>query len=337
MNIFKTGCAGRSLAVALLMAMMLAARTAAGTAQRPAVERWKVVEVGVAASEADEACLGRPVALALDAVSLYIADAQDGAIKVFSKDGIFRGVVGRKGRGPGELSFPSGVSVLGGRVYVADKFNRRVQIFDGAGKPCGGFPVAFAPDKVLALDRGTLLVTSNPAGRQMAEKMLHIYDVDGRLRWEGLEAQASTDAVFDAFRNMILVCPGASGDFFVVFRSGERRILHFAGSGVLLAGISVDERYAFRAVDLPFQGPKKRLLGFCWAAAWDRGSFFLAVPAPVDGKDLGPGKILSIIDGQGRLTGSVELPCPVHRFVVEGRRIFAVDDDGGLRIFEVVR
>lgn len=329
----KTRCAAILIAVVVLAAALPDARAA----ERSAVERRKVIEVPVAPSEADEACLGRPLSLALDADSLYIADAQDGAIKIFSKDGKFRGTIGRKGNGPGELSFPSGVSVLGGRVYVADKFNRRVQVFDGAGKPCGGFPVSFAPDKIHALDGGRLLVTSNPAGRQAAEKMLHIYDADGRLGWEGLEARSSTDPVFDAFRNMILVCPGDAGDFAVVFRSGERSILHFTGSGVLIARIPVDERHAFRPMDLPFQGPKKRLLGFCWAAAWDRGSFYLAAPAPVDGKDLGPGNLLSIIDGQGRLTGSVELPCPVHRFIVEGRRIFAVDEDGELRIFEVVR
>jgi hypothetical protein len=315
----------------------LAVFTAVWAADRPGVRRWKAVEIAVPANDSDEACLGRPIALALDADHLYIVDAQDGAVKVFSKDGEFLRAVGRKGRGPGELTFPSGVSVIGGRLYVADKSNFRVQAFDRAGKPCGGFSVPFAPDKVWALTGETLLVTSNPTGRAAAEKMLHISDVGGRRLWEGLEARASSDPVFDAFRNMILVCPGAGGEFFVIFRSGERSILHFAGSGALVGKIPVDERHAFQPMDLPFQGPKKRLLGFCWAAAWDRGFFYISAPAPVEGKDLGPGRLLSVIDREGRLTASIELPCPVHRFVVEGERIFAVDDDGGLRIFEVVR
>jgi len=324
----------------LIMAVIgvsLAAFTAVRAADRPGVGKWKAVEVAVPANDADEACLGRPIALALDADHLYIVDAQDCAVKIFSKDGEFLRVVGRKGRGPGELSFPSGVSVIGGRLYVADKFNYRVQAFDRAGEPCGGFSTPFAPDKAWALTGETLLVTSNPTGRLAAEKMLHIYDAGGRLRWEGLEARASSDPVFDAFRNMILVCPGEGGDFFVVFRSGERSILHFAGSGALVGKISVDERYAFQPMNMPFRGPKKRLLGFCWAAAWDRGFFYISAPAPVEGKDLGPGRLLSVVDREGRLTASIELPCPVHRFVVEGARVYAIDDDGGLRIFEVVR
>ncbi len=324
----------------LIMAVVgvaLAVFPAARAVDRPGVGKWKAIEVALPANDADEACLGRPISLALDADHLYIVDAQDCAVKVFSKDGGFLKAVGRKGRGPGELSFPSGGDVCGDRLYIADKFNFRVQAFDRAGEPRGGFPVPFAPDKAWALTGETLLVTSDPTGRTAAEKMLHIYDVGGRLRWEGLEARASSDPVYDAFRNMILVCPGGGGDFFVLFRSGERNILHFAASGAFVGKIPVDERHAFQPMDLPFRGPNKRLLGFCWAAAWDRGFFYISAPAPVEGKDLGPGRLLSVLDREGRLTASIELPCPVHRFVVEGRRIYAIDDDGGLRIFEVAR
>jgi hypothetical protein len=306
---------GKRLVMAVVV-FTLAAFAAGRAMTRPGIAKWKVVEIALPANGADEACLGRPIALALDADRIYIADAQDCAVKVFSKDGGFLRSVGRKGRGPGELSFPSGVFVIGGRLYVA---------------------TPFAPDKVWALTGETLLVTSSPTGRTAAEKMLHLYDFGGRLLWEGLEARTSSDPVFDAFVNMILVCPGEGGDFFVVFRSGERSILHFTASGALAGKILVDERHAFQPLDMPFRGPKKRLLGFSWAAAWDRGFFYISAPAPVEGKDLGPGRLLSVVDREGRLTASVELPCPVHRFVVEGARVYAVDDDGGLRIFEVVR
>ncbi len=325
--------AAGTMAVALSFA--LSAASVCPGEQEPG--RWRAIEAAIAPEGADEVILGRPLALALDKDYLYVADAQDCTVKIFAKDGRFRGALGRRGRGPGELMFPSGVCIAGGKVHVADKFNRRVQVFDGDGKPCGGFGVSFAPDKILGLSGGAFLVTGIPVGRRNAENMLHIYEADGRLRWEGLEARVSSDSVYDAFQNMILVCAGASGDFFVVYKCGERRILHFASSGHLLERISVDERYSFRLLDLPFQGPKKQLFGFCWAAAWDRGTFFLSAPAPVEGKDLGPGRILYVIDGAGQLTGSVELPSPVHRFIVDGRRLFAVDDDGGLRIFEVVR
>jgi hypothetical protein len=136
---------------------------------------------------------------------------------------------------------------------------------------------------------------------------------------------------------MVLVCPSGAGEFHVVHRSGERTALRFASSGALLGRIAIDERHPLRPLDLPFKGMKKRLLGFCWAAAADRGLLYLSAPAPVDGRDLGPGREISVIDGTGRMRATVDLGRPVHRFAVAGERIFAIDDEGELRIFEVVR
>jgi hypothetical protein len=320
----------------MFAALALALGAAAG-GQDGAVKRVQAAEIARPGNEEDAAVLGRPLALALGGDVLFVADAQDCAIKVFSKEGRFLRAFGRKGQGPGELSFPSGVAAAGDRVLVADKFNSRVQVFDRDGRPAGAFAVPFLPDKVQALADGAVLVTGNPTGKRKGEAIVHVFDRAGRPRWEGVEAGFSGDPSFDAFRNMILAFPGEDGDFFVVFRSGERRVLHFASAGALLGTIAVDERHVSRPIDLPFKRGKRRLAGFCWAAAFDRGLLYLSAPAPVDGKDLGPGREISVIDAAGVLRAVVELPRSVHRFVVEGRRIFAVDDEGELRIFEVVR
>ncbi|MCK7476306.1 MAG: hypothetical protein M0C28_00985 [Candidatus Moduliflexus flocculans] len=188
-----------------------------------------------------------------------------------------------------------------------------------------------------ALASGAILVTTNPTGRGPGEKLIRLLDAEGRARWEGLEARISTDPVFDSFRNMILVCPGEEGGFTVVHRSGERTLLRFDGDGALLGEVPVDGRHAFAPMDIPFKGPVKRLLGFCWAAARDRGLIYLAAPEAIDGRDLGPGRRLSVVDGTGRLRAFVELARPVHRFAVDGDRIVAIDGEGALCLFEVVR
>jgi hypothetical protein len=327
----------RMPAAAAILALAVVVMAGAVEAKGQAAGRRKAIEVAAPANEADEAVLGRPVALALDAGRLYIVDALDCAVKVFSKEGRFLASFGRKGRGPGELSFPSGVSVAGENIVVADKLNFRIQVFDRQGKARSGFKVPFAPDKVLALDAERLLITANPTGRRKGEKLLHVYDPSGLVVWEGLEARTSSDPVFDTFRNMILVCPGEAGDFHVVFRSGERTIHHFSRSGALLGKTVVDERHAFKILDIPSGRGVMRLVGFCWAAARDRGLFYLSGPEALAGRDLGPGREVSVIDGQGRLQATVELPCAVHRFLVEKGRMFAIDDEGGLRIFEVNR
>ena len=339
---------GRKLAVfaaaaALALALAPARGTVAeevmsGLGTEETVPRWKAVEIARPASDPDEAALGRPLALALDGDSLFVADAQDSAIKVFSKEGRFLRAFGRKGQGPGELSFPSGVAVAADGIVVADKLNSRIQIFDRSGRPRSAFPTKFLPDRVYALAADTLLVTSNPCGRRKDEPLLHIFDPAGRLRWEGLEARSSGDPTFDAFLNMILVSPAGGGDFFVIYRSGERTVLRFAATGALLGRITVDERYRSRPLDLPVKRGKKRLMGFCWAAASDRGLLYLAAPASIDGgRDLGPGREISAIGGDGKLRAVIELGRAVHRFVFDGARIYAIDEDGELCLFEVVR
>jgi hypothetical protein len=295
------------------------------------------VEVPAVPNDADEAVLGRPIALAVGADCLYVADAMDCAVKVFTKEGRFLRSVGRKGAGPGELSFPSGVAAIGDSIVVADKLNFRIQTFDRQGTVRGAFKVPFAPDRVFALGEERLLVTANPTGRRSGERLLHIYDTAGRLVWEGLEARASSDPIADTFRNMVLVCPGERGEFRVVHRSGERTVSRYSASGALLAKIDVDARYASISVALAAGKGTLRLDGFCWSAASDGELLYLSAPESEDGRDLGPGRSLSVIDGQGRLQARIELPCAVHRFLVDAGRVFAVDDEGALRIFEVGR
>lgn len=300
--------------------------------------RYQARELAVVKNPSDDAVLGRPIAMALDKDRLYIADALDCAVKMFSAEGVYLGSFGGEGQGPGELAFPSGVCIAGPTIAVADKMNSRIQLFDREGRSAGGFKLPFAPDRVLALGGDRLLVTSNPTGRRPGEKILHICDREGRPVWDGLEARASADRVGDAFRNMVLVCPGTEGDFYVLFRSGERTILHYAASGELTGTVDIDPAYVFRNVETPDAGRGRlRLAGFCWAAAFDQGRFYLSPPEVLEGRDLGPGRTIWVAGPRGQFQAVIELPCSVHRFVVAGGRLFAIDDEADLRIFEVGR
>ena len=301
------------------------------------VPRRRAVEIQIPAPESDEAVLGRPLALAVDGDRLYVADALDCAVKIFSKDGRFIGSFGGKGQGPGQLSFPSGVCVAGDVVAVADKFNSRIQLFDTRGGARGGFRLGFAPDRVIFIGEGRLAITANPTGRPGGERLVHVFDLDGRPVWSGVEARTSSDRLADAFRNMALVCPAERSGFYVIFRSGDRSIRRYAASGAFAGAVPVDLRLVSKSVTVPAAKGPLELSGFCWAAAAEGGLLYLSPPELLDGKDLGPGRSISVLDAEGRLRSVIDLPCPVHRFAVAGGRLFAIDEEDGLRVFEAGR
>ena len=66
---------------------------------------------------------------------LYIADGYGNArVHKFSKDGKLLFSWGEPGRGPGQFILPHGIGVdSAGLVYVADRENSRVQVFDPGG------------------------------------------------------------------------------------------------------------------------------------------------------------------------------------------------------------
>lgn len=66
---------------------------------------------------------------------IFVADGHWNArIVKFSKDGRFLKTWGRKGKGPGEFDVPHALVIdTRGRVLVADRSNRRIQIFDQEG------------------------------------------------------------------------------------------------------------------------------------------------------------------------------------------------------------
>lgn len=91
-----------------------------------------------------------PRGIAIDAAgNTYIVDSGNQRIQVFGADGAFQFAFGEPGTGPGQLGqFGSGQGGAGGiaiaddRVYVADTWNHRIQVFDLAGQfiqEWGGF------------------------------------------------------------------------------------------------------------------------------------------------------------------------------------------------------
>lgn len=86
---------------------------------------------------ADQTHFNQPTDIAvLPDGSFYVSDGYGNTRVVkFSAAGEYQFEWGRRGTGPGEFDLPHAVDVdARGHVYVADRSNARVQVFDGAGK-----------------------------------------------------------------------------------------------------------------------------------------------------------------------------------------------------------
>jgi hypothetical protein len=262
----------------------------------------------------------------------------DGAdIKVYAKSGEFERVVGRKGQGPGEFHLPSGLDILGGKFYVADSANRRVQVLDLEGRYLSGFRVPFQPHRVLALGPDRIVVMSLPRGLEGQEKILHGFDGAGHPLWEAMDSFFSGDSVYDLMRNRWFMLKAGGGEFFVVRATDDRAVRKLDGEGTLLAQAEVTDRYPFQEIDIPVrEGRKRPLRALFWNCASDGGKLYFLVPERTSDGDLGPGRKILLVGPAGAIEAEVDLPERLSRIAVDGKTIFGLDLDAGLRVFAMV-
>jgi peptidylamidoglycolate lyase len=111
----------------------------------------------------DSAHFDRPtdVAVAADG-SFFVSDGyRNTRVMKFSPDGTFVTQWGARGSGPGEFDLPHGLAIdPAGRIYVADRSNLRVQVFDAGGRYLREFKGAAIgrPYDVAIAPTGTLLI-----------------------------------------------------------------------------------------------------------------------------------------------------------------------------------
>ena len=133
-------------------------------------------EKGVAG--ADQGHFNRPADVAfLPDGSLLVADGYAGTRVVkFDASGRYVMSFGTRGNGPGQFSLVHCVAVdARGRIYVADRNNSRVQVFDAAGQYLDQWPIR-RPNHLL-MTEDQFLWLSDGAVNRFAK-----FDLNGRLQ-----------------------------------------------------------------------------------------------------------------------------------------------------------
>ena len=278
-----------------------------------------------------------PVEIEYDLEDIYILDASDSDIKIFSKSGKYIRTISRKGKGPGELDMPSGMDLFKDRIYIADKMNRRIQILDKDGDYLGGFNIEFFPDRIVVLGKDRIVVSKLPLLEKSEVMMTFCFSRQGKLLWEEFNSYYSGNRVYDVFRNRISLGVTKQKELIVARKNNDRNIYRYSCEGVLINTISLPEEYPFKEVVLPLKKRKKIVNLYSEFVISDNKLYLLASQYVSEGKnkDLVPGNRIYLFDIKGNSMGVIELPDRFKLISIDENQIYGINCDNELRILKV--
>ena len=115
--------------------------------------------------------------------TVFVSDGEGPNSRVvkFSKDGKLIKFWGTKGSGPGEFNVPHSIAIDSkDRVYVADRTNKRIQVFDQDGKFLREM-TQFGVPTALFITRDDTLYCAVSAGAGEGESQINIGTTDGKV------------------------------------------------------------------------------------------------------------------------------------------------------------
>jgi peptidylamidoglycolate lyase len=140
-------------------------------------------ERGVAGNDGSHFNRPTDVAVAPDG-SFYVSDGYGNSrVLKFAADGKFLVAWGTKGKAPGQFDLPHGIALdASGRVFVVDRQNARVQVFDGKGNylQWNGPPLVNPQDIAIGTD-GTVFVTDIGDEKSPDRSGVYVMRSDGSL------------------------------------------------------------------------------------------------------------------------------------------------------------
>ena len=177
----------------------------------------RVGEKGI--ERADRTHLGRPASLAfMPDGSFYVADGYvNRRVVKFDKDGRYLLEFGSAGTGAGQFHPEGQVHSIAidanRRIYVGDRGNRRIQIFDEYGRYLDEWPNIQGPSDIKVMQDGTLWVTSG-VGNRLARYEL----ATGKL----LDYWGMYGSFPGAFDNPHFISVDSDGSLYVAISSGVK-------------------------------------------------------------------------------------------------------------------
>ena len=187
-----------------LVLFAAAALAAGGDAPATRVKLEEISSIG--GPESDALFLWTTVSVDPEG-NAYFSDALDCSIKKFGPDGVLLKKVGRPGQGPGEFNKPTGVAVIGDRVYAWDLYGAALQVFDRDLVFQKTIAMPGTVDGLAALPGGRVAACVRPS--YLLAKVI-VYTPDGAPVREFIVADSTGREIFGSVRMEI----DRSGEFY---------------------------------------------------------------------------------------------------------------------------
>jgi len=264
---------------------------------------------------------------------VYVVDSDNGRVQVFDAEGGWlrewgspcelqsgQGCVDPDGDGPlevgdGQFKEPWGIAVGGdGRVYVADTWNHRIQVFDAKGvfvAKWGTFGQTTALDSVLYGPRDVAVdATGRVLVSDTGNKRVLAFDADGTP----VEQFGGGGAAQGNFEEPVGIGVDAGGDIYIA-DTWNQRVQVFDSRYIFLREWQVDAWYGQSVVNKPY------------LAVDARGRVYVTDPegygVDVFGQD---GEVVATFGMYGVEEGAFSLPTGID--VDDQGRIYVTDTDG---------
>ncbi|MFW6198459.1 MAG: hypothetical protein ACOC5E_01410 [Acidobacteriota bacterium] len=274
---------------------------------------------------------------------LYVLDAGNHRVQVFSEEGDLLASRGGRGDGPGELEDPEGLWVYpDGELLVADTRNRRVQRWGPAGDPRDPISVDFLPLDVAGTPDRLWIVRLPPPVMLWGpdtSPLVRAYDRDGNPEAGAIEPEPAEPPVFFLLRNTLRVAPRAGGGFAAAETHVNSRIRLYDEEGIRRGEIPVLYKMDAHAPlghvpELVDDASLGRLARTCMDLEWDAANGVYWVLAgyvdrlPDDSYVVG--REIYRYAEEGSYRGSIMLPHPAVALAVGPDRSFWTADVEGV-------
>ena len=125
---------------------------------------------------------GRPTDVAFGRDTGFVADGYaNSRIAVFDRQGNFLSQWGHEGSGAGGLAVPHSVAVKDGKVYVADRENRRIKIFSEGGRLLETYNTPGYPYAVKPLGQGYFVSVEGRDASDREGAIVRVWRPDGTI------------------------------------------------------------------------------------------------------------------------------------------------------------